>query len=170
MTSPKQASRLILAAITGLMLLSSCASPAGNGGTGSPAPSNSTASSSSQPSSSQTTGAAETALVIDVKATPESASVQRTLSCQGAKAQAGSTVTDPDAACAALENAGPTIFQTDASPQSCTMQMGGPQTAKVSGTFKGNAVGKEFSQQNGCAIAEWKLLEPLFGVGADNSK
>ncbi|NYE96196.1 hypothetical protein FHU41_002446 [Psychromicrobium silvestre] len=131
-----------------------------------PSSNSNTPSSTSNPPAS----ASETSLTIEVKATPESNSSSSVLNCTGAKSLDGSTVKLADAACAALEKAGPGIFQAPITPQSCTMQMGGPQTAKVSGTFHGSVVEKTFDQHDGCAIAEWNQLAPLFGSDAADGK
>jgi hypothetical protein len=37
----------------------------------------------------------------------------------------------------------------------CTEIYGGPQTATVTGTFRGEPVSAEFSRTNGCEIARW---------------
>ena len=44
----------------------------------------------------------------------------------------------------------------------CTQVYGGPETARVTGTFGDTDVDAEFSRQNGCAIARWHLVAPLW--------
>ena len=43
----------------------------------------------------------------------------------------------------------------------CTEQYGGPQTARVTGTWDGEPVDLELSRINGCYIAQWDALGPL---------
>lgn len=49
----------------------------------------------------------------------------------------------------------------------CTMIYGGPEEAHVYGTFQGEEVDATFSRSNGCEIARWDSLEPLFKVVVD---
>lgn len=64
----------------------------------------------------------------------------------------------PEQACAAIEAAGATVFDPVPKDQVCTMIYGGPQTAKVTGTYAGARVDAEFSRTNGCEIARWEKL------------
>lgn len=169
MLKQKRHFAILFAAFFALLGLVSCGSQPGT----EPPSSSSSTGNTAGPSSSvpaPPSSATETSLTIDFKATPESSASQTVLKCNGSSSLAGSTVSNANAACAALEKNGKAVFQPASTPQQCTLQMGGPQTAKVSGTFKGTAVDKEFSQHDGCAIDEWKLLQPLFGSNADNSK
>jgi hypothetical protein len=43
----------------------------------------------------------------------------------------------------------------------CTEQYGGPQTARVTGTWRGEPVDLQLSRTNGCAISQWDFLGPL---------
>jgi hypothetical protein len=43
----------------------------------------------------------------------------------------------------------------------CTQQYGGPETATVTGTFRGEPVDAKFSRENGCEIARWEDAKPL---------
>jgi hypothetical protein len=43
----------------------------------------------------------------------------------------------------------------------CTEQYGGPQTARVTGTWDGNPVDLELSRVDGCHISQWDALGPL---------
>ncbi|MFF2189161.1 SSI family serine proteinase inhibitor [Streptomyces sp. NPDC058155] len=45
--------------------------------------------------------------------------------------------------------------------QMCTMQMGGPATARVTGTWQGRSVDATFSRKNGCEISRWQNLVPV---------
>jgi len=72
----------------------------------------------------------------------------------------------PDAAgaCAALERNtrwGRDAFAPVPRDALCTMQYGGPATARVTGTWAGRPVDATYDRANGCAIARWDRLVPL---------
>lgn len=69
---------------------------------------------------------------------------------------------DPDAACAALRSASAALRPVP-KDQGCTEIYGGPQTATVRGRWRGEPVDARFSRTNGCEIARWDALAPLFG-------
>jgi len=76
----------------------------------------------------------------------------------------GSTVPDPAAAIAAVERFGEEAFFTPRrADMLCTQQYGGPQVAVVTGMFHGRPVNSHFSLTDGCEIARWRSLAPLFG-------
>ncbi|MEY9214503.1 hypothetical protein NI17_019465 [Thermobifida halotolerans] len=68
---------------------------------------------------------------------------------------------DPEAACAALEEAGIEVFAPVPEDQPCTMIYGGPETATVTGRIGDTEVNAEFSRTNGCEIDRWERLSPL---------
>jgi len=74
---------------------------------------------------------------------------------------AGGTHPDPTAACAALEAKGKTALPAVPKDMMCTQLYGGPQTAKITGTWKGEPVNSSFSRKNGCEISRWKALKGL---------
>jgi hypothetical protein len=77
---------------------------------------------------------------------------------------AESTLPDPGAALAAVEQFGEDIFfPKPGPPKLCTQQYGGPQVAVVTGTFHGRAVESVFTRTDGCEIARWKAMAPLLG-------
>ena len=43
----------------------------------------------------------------------------------------------------------------------CTQQYGGPQVARVAGTFRGHRVWTQFQRRDGCEIARWTRVGPL---------
>ncbi|WP_229821249.1 MULTISPECIES: SSI family serine proteinase inhibitor [Streptomyces] len=43
----------------------------------------------------------------------------------------------------------------------CTMQYGGPATARITGTWAGRPVDASFDRRNGCEIARWDALVPV---------
>ena len=63
--------------------------------------------------------------------------------------------------CEAVDALDPKVFEPTAGNVACTQQFGGPETAKVTGTFKGDEVDAEFGRQNGCEIARWEDAAPL---------
>jgi|SRR3954453_582509 hypothetical protein len=80
-----------------------------------------------------------------------------TLTCD----PAGGTHPDPTAACAALAAKGATAMPAVAKDVMCTQQYGGPQTAKITGTWKGETVDSSFSRTDGCEISRWQALTGL---------
>ncbi|MEV5199046.1 SSI family serine proteinase inhibitor [Streptomyces sp. NPDC053720] len=43
----------------------------------------------------------------------------------------------------------------------CTLQSGGPATARVTGTWQGRHIDSVFSRTNGCEISRWNNLTPV---------
>ncbi|HST85401.1 MAG TPA: SSI family serine proteinase inhibitor [Kineosporiaceae bacterium] len=80
-----------------------------------------------------------------------------TLTCD----PAGGTHPTPEAACAALTGKGTTAMPAVAKDKICTQIYGGPQTAKITGTWRGEAVNASFSRKNGCEISRWQSLKGL---------
>ncbi len=81
-----------------------------------------------------------------------------------ATALEGSTLPDPGAALAAVERFGEeAFFVPRRADMMCTQQYGGPQVAVVTGTFHGRPVHSRFSLTDGCEIARWRSMAPLFG-------
>ncbi|MFJ4171340.1 serine protease inhibitor [Paenarthrobacter sp. NPDC089714] len=75
-----------------------------------------------------------------------------------------SNLPDAHAALAAVEQFGEEIFFPVPRPDRiCTQQYGGPQTALVTGSFRGRPVNSSFSRTDGCEIARWKTMAPLLG-------
>ncbi|MGW9415765.1 subtilase-type protease inhibitor [Arthrobacter cupressi] len=86
------------------------------------------------------------------------------LLASGGEPADGSTVPDPLAALAAVEQYGEEIFFPVPRPdRRCTQQYGGPQTATVTGSFRGRQVRCRFSRTDGCEIAKWRSMAPLLG-------
>ena len=73
----------------------------------------------------------------------------------------GGTHPDPEAACRALAEHGRTALAPVPDNQPCTMIYGGPQTARITGTWKGEPVDAMLSRTDGCEIARWKALRGL---------
>ncbi|MET9606505.1 SSI family serine proteinase inhibitor [Streptomyces sp. NPDC006512] len=67
-------------------------------------------------------------------------------------------------ACARLDEfarQGKNPFAPEPKRQLCTFQNGGPATARVTGTWRGEKVDSTFRRKNGCDIARWNDLEPV---------
>lgn len=106
-------------------------------------------------------------LTIDIRESPEGPSTRYILVCDGTSPGSSSTVDDPAAACLALEKYGPAAFAAPTvQNRKCTMQYGTSRVATVSGTLHGSSVRATFSQTDGCQIATWNSLSPLFGSKA----
>ncbi|MFD3869160.1 SSI family serine proteinase inhibitor [Streptomyces sp. NPDC058623] len=76
----------------------------------------------------------------------------------------GGTHPEAKKACARLDELarqGKNPFAAEPKRQICTFQDGGPATARVTGTWRGEKVDSTFRRQNGCDIARWNELEPV---------
>ena len=98
---------------------------------------------------------------LQVEHTPdEGAATERwTLTCD----PPGGDHPDPEAACRELA-AEPEPFAPVAADAVCTEIYGGPQTARVRGTYRGSPVDVELSRVNGCFIAQWDRVGALLPV------
>ena len=63
--------------------------------------------------------------------------------------------------CRAVDALDPKVFESLPGNVACTQQYGGPETAKVTGTFRGERVDARFSRENGCQISRWEDAAPL---------
>lgn len=77
------------------------------------------------------------------------------------EAQVRCAAPDDSPACRAAANL--TADELEPVPEEavCTLQYGGPDTARISGTLRGEDVDAEFSRTNGCEINRWEQVEPL---------
>lgn len=141
---------LLLAPVTAVVLaLTACSTP--DPGPGGPT----TTTSSGGGSGSSSPAPAPTELTIVVS--DGSLQTTWTLTCD----PAGGTHPDPAAACAALTAQGATALPPVAKDTMCTQVYGGPETASITGTWRGSPVRSTFSRTNGCEIARWNLLKGL---------
>ena len=101
-------------------------------------------------SSESTAAEPTTSLTISFRSEPGAAPVTTTLRC----APAGGTVTRPGRACQRLA-AMPNAFAPTPKNVACTEIYGGPQTATVSGTYRGRPLRTTFARRNGCEIDRW---------------
>lgn len=91
-----------------------------------------------------------TSLTITVRESPQAAPQTWTLTCD----PPGGTHPDPAAACAQLA-ALPAPFAPVPKDMACTQIYGGPQTATVTGTYRGRPVNAVFGRTDGCQISRW---------------
>jgi hypothetical protein len=63
--------------------------------------------------------------------------------------------------CRAVARLQPEAFEPTPGNVACTQQYGGPQTATVKGTLRGEPVDARFSLVNGCEISRWREVAPL---------
>lgn len=77
---------------------------------------------------------------------------------------AGGSHREAGAACARLDAVtrwGKDTFAPVPKDALCTMQYGGPQTARVTGRWAGRQVDATYARTNGCEIARWNALVPV---------
>lgn len=104
-------------------------------------------------------------LTIRLRENPDAAEQEFRLVADNGLPRAESTLTNPEAALAAVEKYGEDIFfPHPGPPRLCTQQYGGPQVAMVSGTYHGRQVNAVFTRTDGCEISRWRAMEPLFGA------
>ncbi len=84
-----------------------------------------------------------------------------TLTCD----PAGGTHPEPSTACGVLGANGAKALPAPSPTTACTEQYGGPQKAKITGTWRGKAVNAELSLENGCQISRWNALLGLLPPG-----
>ncbi|MCP2049474.1 SSI family serine proteinase inhibitor [Paenarthrobacter histidinolovorans] len=128
---------------------------------GSPSASSTPAASGSQ---SATAGRGDAELSITLLETPEAAPKTFTLVCTGGTPAAESNHPSAAEACAAIKN-NPSML-SPAPPRAdraCTMQYGGPATAKVTGVVDGKEVAAAFNRTDGCQIGMWDAAKSVLG-------
>lgn len=150
---------LTVLTVAGLAACSGTPTP-GSSGSATQAPSSSAPASGAPANSGN--GSAE--LSITLMETPEAAPKTFTLVCADGKPAAESKHPSPAEACATIKsNPGilsPAPPRTD---MACTMQYGGPATAKVTGAVDGKEVTAAFSRTDGCQIAMWDAAKNILG-------
>ncbi|WP_311211356.1 MULTISPECIES: SSI family serine proteinase inhibitor [unclassified Arthrobacter] len=163
-----------LLAVLAVAGLAACSGTPTTGSTGSasqtPSSSSSSSSASSSPSSSATpsasaaTGAGSAELSITLVESPDAAPQTFTLVCADGVPAAESNHPTAAEACTSIKNSpailSPAPTKTD---QACTMQYGGPATAKVTGAVDGKEVSAAFSRTDGCQIALWDAAKSILG-------
>ncbi|MHB0927928.1 MAG: SSI family serine proteinase inhibitor [Candidatus Nanopelagicales bacterium] len=84
-----------------------------------------------------------------------------TLNC---RPSTDSTLPDTAAACKFLAKSGRSVLAPDPRTWMCSMIYGGPQRAKIYGTWGGKWVSENFRRTNGCEVARWQRLVVLLGT------
>lgn len=69
----------------------------------------------------------------------------------------------PEAACRALREHPDAVARVPRDAV-CTQVFGGTQEAEIEGTLAGRPVRASFDRRNGCEIARWERLAPLFAL------
>jgi len=103
-------------------------------------------------------------LTIIVRSGPGGDLTTWTLSCD----PPGGTHPDPAAACAAID-AARDPFAPVPPDMMCTQQYGGPETATITGTWRGEQVNASYTRTDGCEIARWSKLAAVFGARSSGS-
>lgn len=97
-------------------------------------------------------------LMIEVDAGDGSPPQRWTLTCTGSGASGD--LPDAEAACAHLQGLDDPFAPLPAD-QLCTEQYGGPQTARITGLWRGEPVDLRLARTDGCEISQWESLRPL---------
>jgi hypothetical protein len=122
-----------------------------------------------------TTEPGETAVTGDISLTIQMTSggalvLEGTLSCSGGQVEGTGHLADPAKAQAACEfltsnqQARNRLTRGRPSGLMCTQQYGGDEVVKFTGTIDGVRVDQKIDQTDGCGIAEFRLLGPLFAA------
>ncbi|MFI5425563.1 SSI family serine proteinase inhibitor [Aeromicrobium sp. UC242_57] len=75
---------------------------------------------------------------------------------------AGGDHPQSEQACDVLDEVGATAFDPVPADTACTELYGGPQVAKVTGTYEGKKVDATFNRTNGCETDRWDALGTTF--------
>ena len=80
----------------------------------------------------------------------------RTLRCHQGESGTGTA----RAACTRLDSIGGPVGPTP-DRQMCSMLYGGPQTARVTGVWRGTPVDESYNRTNGCQTSRWERMVPV---------
>ncbi len=131
--------RLVPVLVAGVVVLSGCAT-------------------GSEPAPTPTAGLTQLTLSVD---DGNGSVTESTLTCD----PAGGTHASPDTACDALVAHASTALPPVPRDRMCTEVWGGPQTARLTGTWRGQPVTTGFARTNGCEISRWDQLAGLLPPG-----
>lgn len=101
-------------------------------------------------------GSPAASLRLEYRAAPDAQPRVVTLTCD----PPGGSHPNPAAACARLAEQ-PDLLEPLPPDRRCTQQYGGPETATITGTWRGQPVDVTHSRTNGCGIARWQALGPV---------
>lgn len=114
-----------------------------------------------KPQGSPSTHASATDLTVSVTAKPGAKPREWTLKCN----PPGGDHPDAKKACAALTKA-KNPFKPTPKNRMCTQIFGGPQKAKINGTWNGSKVDATFSRKNGCEVDRWNAIRTVLNQKA----
>ncbi len=77
----------------------------------------------------------------------------------------GGTHPDPARACRVLESVGDSALPAVPKDLMCTQIYGGPETATITGTWRGKQIDSRLSRTNGCEISRWNALTGVLPAG-----
>jgi hypothetical protein len=97
-------------------------------------------------------GLADLTLVVDGDGSGPQGSKEVEVRCEEAQ---------DSALCTGVAGLGRSDFEPTPPRTACTQQYGGPQTARVTGTLRGERIDGRFSRENGCEIARWEAVVPV---------
>ncbi|WP_190082896.1 SSI family serine proteinase inhibitor [Streptomyces longisporoflavus] len=111
------------------------------------------------PLPSQLTGATPDRLTVKVTDAGEGLNGTYELECH----PTGGTHPRAQEACERLdqERWGRDAFAPTPADANCTMQYGGPATARITGTWHGRPVNATYDRKNGCEISRWNNMVPV---------
>lgn len=110
------------------------------------------------------TGVRRTLLEIVVLLAPAEDPVRHVLECLGRTPGPATTLPGGEAACADVAELGAGFFTARPDPaRICTLQYGGPRTARITGAVDGREVDAAFSLTNGCEISRWHAARRILG-------
>ncbi|MEV8318022.1 SSI family serine proteinase inhibitor [Streptomyces sp. NPDC059900] len=111
------------------------------------------------PLPSQLTGASPDRLTVKVTDAGEGNNGTYKLECH----PTGGTHPSAQEACEKLdqERWGRDLFAPTPADANCTMQYGGPATARITGTWHGRPVDATYDRSNGCEISRWNNMVPV---------
>jgi subtilisin inhibitor-like len=112
-------------------------------------------SSSTSRDGGQPTGAADLTIVVDDGG--GGARTTHHLTCD----PPGGDHPTPELACRVLADRGKQALPPVPKEMLCMQIYGGPETAHITGSWRGQDVDSRFSRQNGCEIARWNALAGL---------
>jgi hypothetical protein len=101
------------------------------------------------PAPPQSAALADLTLVLDPDGSGQQGAKEVEVRCE--KAQ-------DSALCTAVAGLGPPDFEPTPRMTACTQQYGGPETARVTGTLRGEPIDARFSREQGCEIARWDAV------------
>jgi hypothetical protein len=70
----------------------------------------------------------------------------------------------PGAGCAITRRVKTSDFAATPTGQACSMIYGGPETATVKGTLRGDAIDARFSRTDGCQTSRWERVKALLSA------